>query len=106
MEKKKSEHAEHEKHKGKKEKKRLVRQEVEETEDGHYLHHHTYRNGKGEHEHRKNVAVSASPEEAGEHVAEQFGMNEQPEDDEHQPDEASEQMAGEGGATAPAAPGQ
>lgn len=53
----------------------------EETEDGHILHHHTYKKKAGDAEaepERKNVAVSSSPEDAGEHVAEQFAMNQQP----------------------------
>jgi hypothetical protein len=53
----------------------------EETEDGHIVHHHTYKAKRGDEKtepERKNVAVSASPEEAGEHTAEQFGMNAPP----------------------------
>jgi hypothetical protein len=57
----------------------------EKTEDGHIIHHHTYKKKAGDTEtepERKNVAVSSSPEEAGEHVAEQFGMNDQSQGDE------------------------
>jgi hypothetical protein len=57
----------------------------EETEDGHIIHNHTYKKKRGDTEtepERKNVAVSSSPEEAGQHVAEQFGMNDQPQGDE------------------------
>lgn len=53
----------------------------EETEDGHIIHHHTYKKKRGDQEtepERRNVAVSASPEEAGQHVEEQFGMNQTP----------------------------
>ena len=58
--------------------KHLKRVVTEETHDGHYLHHHTYEKhrGAGEEPERRNVAVSSSPEEAGQHVAEQMGMNE------------------------------
>ena len=70
----------------------------EKTEDGHIIHHHTYKKKAGDTEtepERKNVAVSSSPEEAGEHVAEQFGMNDQPQGDESGGGDAS---AGAGGA--------
>lgn len=53
----------------------------EETEDGHIIHHHTYKAKRGDDKtepERKNVAVSSSPEEAGEHTTEQFGMNAPP----------------------------
>lgn len=70
------------KHEGKKPaRKHLHAIRSEHTEDGHILHHHTYKKKAGDTEtepERKNVAVSSSPEEAGEHVAEQFGMNQPP----------------------------
>lgn len=63
-----------EEHGSRKHLKRIV---TEETHDGHYLHHHTYekKRGEGEEAERRNVAVSSSPEEAGQHVSEQMGMN-------------------------------
>ena len=70
-------------HEGKKKPARKHLHEIrsEETEDGHILHHHTYKAKKGDEKsepERKNMAVSSSPDEAGEHVADQFGMNQQP----------------------------
>jgi hypothetical protein len=66
-------------HEGKKPaKKHLHEIRSEETEDGHIIHHHTYKKKRGDSEtepERKNVAVSSSPDEAGEHVADQFAMN-------------------------------
>jgi len=59
-------------------KKHLHEIRSERTEDGHILHHHTYLAKKGDtnskEPERKNVAVSSSPEEAGEHVSDQMGM--------------------------------
>jgi hypothetical protein len=48
------------------------------TDDGHFVHHHTYKAKKGDTKtepERQNVATSSSPEEAGEHVQEQMAMN-------------------------------
>lgn len=59
-------------------KKHLHEIRSEQTEDGHIIHHHVYKKKSGDTEtepERKNVAVSSSPEEAGEHVADQFAMN-------------------------------
>jgi hypothetical protein len=59
-------------------KKHLHEIRSEETEDGHIIHHHTYKAKKGDDKaepERKNMAVSSSPDEAGEHVADQFAMN-------------------------------
>jgi hypothetical protein len=83
--------------------KHLKRIVTEETRDGHYLHHHTYTPSREE-DHkeepeRRNVAVSSSPEEAGQHVAEQMGMN-QPADASADPAAAGEP---EPDASAPAA---
>jgi hypothetical protein len=67
--------------KKKPEKKHLHQIRSEETDDGHILHHHTFKKKRGDTEtepERKNVAVSSSPEEAGQHVDEQFGMNQPP----------------------------
>jgi hypothetical protein len=66
-------------------KKHLHIHRVEETDDGHFIHHQTYKKKRGDTEtepERKNTAVSSSAEEAGQHVAEQFGMNDQPQGDE------------------------
>jgi len=68
-------------HEKKPAKKHLHQIRTEETEDGHLIHHHTYKKKRGDAEtepERKNMAVSNSPEEAGEHTAEQFGMNQPP----------------------------
>jgi hypothetical protein len=75
--------AEEKEHEGKKKpaKKHLHEIRSVETDDGHILHHHTYKKKRGDVEtepERKNVAVSNSSDEAGEHTAEQFGMNEPP----------------------------
>jgi hypothetical protein len=71
-----------EEHEGKKHaKKHLHEIRSEETEDGHIIHHHTYKKKKGDAEtepERKNVAVSSTPEEAGQHTVDQFAMNQQP----------------------------
>jgi len=69
-----------EKHEGeKKPEKHLHQIRTVQAEDGTYVHHHTYK-AKHEDHHtepeRENVATSATPEEAGQHVAEQMGMNE------------------------------
>lgn len=99
-----------EEHKGgehEKPKKHLHAIRTEQAEDGTFVHHHTYK-AKKEHRNaereRENVATSATPEEAGQHVAEQFGMNQPPEG------EAEAQPGGEpggdpGAAMAGAAPG-
>lgn len=65
-------------------KKHLHKHTIEETEDGHYVHHQTYKKKRGDTEtepERKNTAVSMTADEAGQHAAEQFGMNEPPEQD-------------------------
>ena len=62
--------------------------------DGTYVHHHTYKGKESDHHtepERQNVATSNSPEEAGQHVAEQMAMNQPPEQD---PGEAEEQEGG------------
>jgi len=62
---------------GKPKRKHLVEIRTEEAEDGTYVHHHTYADKRGGHREpeRRNVATSKTPDEAGEHSAEQFGMN-------------------------------
>lgn len=57
----------------------LHRVVTEEAGDGSYVHHHTYKPSKHDvHEmpERRNAATSQDAEEAGQHVSEQFGMNE------------------------------
>lgn len=100
-----AEEKKHEEHKvGGKPRKHLHSIRTEEAEDGTYVHHHTYKSKKenrnAERE-RENVATSATPEEAGQHVAEQFGMNQQEPEEEAQ--EAAP-AAGEGPPEAEAAP--
>lgn len=74
-------------------KKHLHEIRSEESEDGkHIIHHHTYKAKRGDEKtepERKNMAVSSSPDEAGEHVADQFAMNQQP-----APDQAGAPDAG------------
>jgi hypothetical protein len=68
---------------GKPKRKHLHEVRTEQAEDGTYVHHHTYKDKKGGHPEpeRRNVATSKTPEEAGEHTTEQFGMNDQGEGD-------------------------
>jgi hypothetical protein len=61
-------------------KKRLHLHEIRSTQarDGSIVHHHTYQNSADDHmtmPERGPMATSSSPEDAGQHVAEQFGMN-------------------------------
>jgi hypothetical protein len=63
----------------KKPKKHLHQIRSVQAEDGTVVHHHTYKAKREDHHtepERENVATSATPEEAGQHVAEQMGMNE------------------------------
>lgn len=93
----------HEEHKGeiKPAKKHLHEIRTTEAEDGTFVHHHTWKSKKenrnAERE-RENVATSATPEEAGQHVAEQFGMNQQ------EPEEEAQTAPAAGGEPAEAAP--
>lgn len=84
--------AEEKKGEDKPKKKHLHEIRSEETEDGHIIHHHTYKNKRGDTEtepERKNMAVSSSPDEAGEHVADQFAMNQPAPDAGAAPDAAA-----------------
>lgn len=57
--------------------------------DGTYVHHHTYKDKPEDSHHepeRENVATSQNADEAGEHVAEQMGMNAPPQDPGAAPD--------------------
>jgi hypothetical protein len=62
---------------GKKPRKHLHQIITEEAHDGTFTHHHVYKAKKGDmhSEMPRLMATSSSPEEAGEHTAEQFGMN-------------------------------
>jgi hypothetical protein len=67
-------------HKAEGGKKKLHLHEIRSTQahDGTIVHHHTFKEHKNAPyamPERGPVATSASPEEAGQHVAEQFGMN-------------------------------
>jgi hypothetical protein len=91
----------------KEKRKHLKRVVTEETRDGHFLHHHTYtpsRDDDHEEPERRNVAVSNTPEEAGQHSTEQFGMNEPP-DAGADPGAQPEPAPDAGGGAAPAAGG-
>lgn len=73
--------AEEHEHKKKPKKKHLEEVRTKQAEDGTYVHHHTYKAHKDDahaEPERQNVATSQTPDEAGEHVAEQFGMNQAP----------------------------
>lgn len=83
--------------KEKPEKKHLHKHTIEETEDGHFLHHQTYKKKRGDEEtepERKNTAVSMNADEAGQHAAEQFGMNQPPPDAGAAPDASAAPAAG------------
>lgn len=61
-------------------KKKLHLHEIRTTQaaDGSLVHHHTYKDSADSphtHPEREAMATSQSPEEAGQHVEEQFGMN-------------------------------
>lgn len=99
-----AEKEEHEKPK----KKHLHQIRSEATEDGHVVHHHTYKKKAGDAEtepERKNVAVSSSPDEAGEHVADQFGMNQPAPDAAAAPPDAAAAPGAAPDASAAPAPG-
>lgn len=87
-----------------KRKKHLHQVRIEAAKDGTFVHHHTYKNHPDdEHsEPERMVSTSGSPEEAGQQVAEQLGMN-QPQQA-GPPDAQEPQQGGEpgGDATAPA----
>lgn len=78
------------------------------AEDGSIVHHHTYKAKKEDHHtepERENVATSSTPEEAGQHVEEQMGMNDPGESDPGAaPADAPADAAAGGGAPA-AGPG-
>ncbi|MGA9668430.1 MAG: hypothetical protein WBQ94_04435 [Terracidiphilus sp.] len=65
---------------GKKKKLHLHEIRTTQAKDGSLVHHHTYKDhadAEMTHPERGPMATSATPEEAGQHVAEQFGMNAQ-----------------------------
>jgi hypothetical protein len=64
------------------------------AEDGTVVHHHTYKAKREDHHtepERENVATSQDAGEAGQHVEEQFGMNEQ------EPDQGAQEVASQPG---------
>lgn len=64
----------------KKKRKHLKRIVSEAAHDGSYVHHHTYEDpDTGAEDHRPNMATSDDADEAGQHVTDQFAMNQQPE---------------------------
>jgi hypothetical protein len=84
-------------HDKKPEKKHLHRHVIEETDDGHFLHHQTYKKKRGDTEtepERKNTAVSMTADEAGQHAGEQMGMNEPPPAPAAPPDASAAPAAG------------
>lgn len=91
---------EHEKHEGGGgKKKRLHLHEIRTTQahDGSLVHHHTYKEHPDSHmamPEREAMATSETPDEAGQHVAEQFGMNQMGGGEEG----GGQQPGGEGGA--------
>lgn len=61
-----------------KKKKHLHQVRIEQAHDGSYVSHHTYKGKRDDHNtepERTNAATHATPEEAGQAAAEQFGMN-------------------------------
>src|SRR5271165_2817030 len=62
-------------HKEGKGKKHLHQIRTVRAESGSFVHHHTYKAKAGDHMHEpeRMMATSLTPEEAGEHVTEQFG---------------------------------
>jgi hypothetical protein len=77
-----------------------------EADDGTHVHHHTYKNARGDHythPERENAATSMNEKEAGQHVTEQFGMNQQPGEEEQPGEGGQEAQAGGamGGGAAP-----
>ena len=97
------------KREGKKKKLHLHQVRTVAVEDGSHVHHHTYKDKKGDpytHPERENVATSATPEEAGQHVEDAFAQNEQGQGDQQAAPEPEEAQAGSEpmpGAGAPAA---
>jgi len=78
-----------EKKEDKPKRKHLHKHTIEETEDGHYVHHQVYKKKRGDTDsepERKNTAVSMTADEAGQHAGEQMGMNEPPPDAAAAPD--------------------
>lgn len=75
----------------KKKRKRLREVRSVHADDGSIVHHHTYEkeDGSGNEAERQNVATSQDAEEAGQHVADQLGMNEQQPEQQGAPDESA-----------------
>ncbi len=74
---------------------------TEQAHDGTLVHHHTYQRDKNDpntiEPQRGPMATSSSADEAGQHVAEQFGMNDQGGGDGGQDGGQDEQEAGAAG---------
>lgn len=90
-------------------KKHLHSIHTEQAEDGSYVHHHTYKAKKSDahtEPTRMNAATSQSPDEAGQHVAEQFAMNDQGAGGGQQEEEPEAAGAPDAGGGAAAMPGQ
>lgn len=90
-------------------KKRLHLHEIRTThaKDGSLVHHHVYKDDADSdytHPERGPMATSSSPEEAGQHVAEQFAMNGMGGGEEQGEGEEPGQEAAEGGAEQGGAP--
>jgi hypothetical protein len=71
------------------------------AEDGSIVHHHTYKKSKDDHftmPERGPMATSSTPEEAGQHVSEQFAQNQQggeePEEAQGEESQGAEPQAG------------
>lgn len=82
------------------ERKHLHEIRTQAAHDGTYVHHHTYKGKESDHHaepERMNVATSNSPEEAGQHVAEQMAMNGQGGEGEMDPGATEPQDAAPGG---------
>lgn len=74
-------------------KKHLHSIHTEEAHDGSFVHHHTFKAKKEDHHTeptRENAATSQTPEEAGQHVAEQFAQNQSQQGGEPGGDEGGE----------------
>lgn len=86
--------------------KRLHLHEIRSTQahDGSIVHHHVYKDHKDAphtHPERGPMATSSTPEEAGQHVAEQFGMNQGAGAEPAEPEEAAAGPGGQGEAPPP-----
>lgn len=93
---------------GKAKRKHLHEIRSTQAHDGSIVHHHTFKDSQDSpftHPERGPMATSATPEEAGQHVAEQFGMNQgggEPEPEQGgEPEEAAQGAPAPGGGAPP-----